>query len=73
MAFFVICPTNALPGYVYFFVFPTYNLSFSVTLTHRIYLTIFFSTQDLTDSVFFFISTLNLPAIKYSLFIQSLD
>lgn len=61
------CPTNDFYPTV-FFVFQTFNLSYSVTLTHGIYLRIFFDTHmiDLTDICFGFVfSTLNLPAIVY--------
>lgn len=61
------CPTNDFYPTV-FFVFQTFNLSYSVTLTHGIYLRIFFDTYmiDLTDICFGFVfSTLNLPAIVY--------
>lgn len=60
---FFVDPTNDFYPTV-FFVFQTFNLSYSVT----IYLRIFFDTYmiDLTDICFGFVfSTLNLPAIVY--------
>lgn len=52
------CPTNDFYPTV-FFVFQTFNLSYSVTLTHGIYLRIFFDTYmiDLTDICFGFVFT----------------
>lgn len=52
------CPTNDFYPTV-FFIFQTFNLSYSVTLTHGIYLRIFFDTYmiDLTDICFGFVFT----------------